>query len=384
MSAWLSTVERVRIEPRARQRPRPSRDAPVIRARAILASLEGRLRSIRTTVGEAYLALEDKPLVVVLAAACATLAVAAVLASNLGLPRFLRVAAAEHSWAWLAVCAAAELLAYAGYALTIRDVARADNGDELDLPTSAKTVVAGFGVFAATRSSGGFAVDYWAFRRAGASRRDAVERVLALGLLEYLILGIGTLVASALLFLRLDGHASAAATLPGLTIVPLVAVGLWLTAPDRARRLSRRRGGWIRRKFADWVGGGVVVRELITRPLAHGAGVLGNVLYWAGDIACLWAALQLANGHTTLSLLVLAYSGGYVLTRRALPAGGAGFVEAALTYALVGVGVGFAHALLAVLIYRLFNFWLPIVPALALMPAVRQLRERFERAEQTG
>ena len=36
--------------------------------------------------------------------------------------------------------------------------------------------------------------------------------------------------------------------------------------------------------------------------------------------------------------LVLGYAGGYVLTRRALPAGGAGFVEFALTFALVGMG----------------------------------------------
>jgi uncharacterized membrane protein YbhN (UPF0104 family) len=346
--------------------------------------LDGRLRSIRARVGEAYATLEDKPLVVVIVAAGATIAVAAILASHLGWPRFFRVAADERSWGWLVVCAAAELVAYGGYALTLRDVARAESGDELDLPTSAKTVVAGFGVFAATRSSGGFAVDYWAFRKAGANRRDAVQRVLALGLLEYLILAIATLVASALLLLRLDGHASLAVTLPGLSIVPLLALGVWLTSPDRARRLRRARGGRLRRKFADWVGGAIVVRTLITSPLEHGVGVVGNVLYWAGDITCLWAALQLANGHTTVALLLIAYSGGYVLTRRALPAGGAGFVEVALTYALVGVGVSFAHALLAVLTYRLFNFWLPIVPALALMPAIRRLRERFERAEQAA
>ena len=41
-------------------------------------------------------------------------------------------------------------------------------------------------------------------------------------------------------------------------------------------------------------------------------------------------------------------------------------------------------ALVGVVIYRLFNFWLPIVPALALMPAVARLRERFERAEQAS
>jgi hypothetical protein len=82
-----------------------------------------------------------------------------------------------------------------------------------------------------------------------------------------------------------------------------------------------------------------------------------------------------------LAALVLAYTAGYLLTRRALPAGGAGFVEVALTFALVGVGVGPAHAIVGVVVYRVFNFWLPIIPALALMPAVRDLRQRFQRAE---
>ena len=110
-------------------------------------------------------------------------------------------------------------------------------------------------------------------------------------------------------------------------------------------------------------------------------GRLGNWLYWCGDILCLWAALQLGGGRLTAAALVLAYSGGYVLTRRALPAGGAGLVEVALTFALVGMGMRFAPALVGVIIYRLFNFWLPIVPALIIMPALRDLRARFREAE---
>jgi uncharacterized membrane protein YbhN (UPF0104 family) len=45
------------------------------------------------------------------------------------------------------------------------------------------------------------------------------------------------------------------------------------------------------------------------------------------------------------------------------------------------MGLPFAPALLGVVVYRLFNFWLPIVPALALMPSIRDLRERFRRAD---
>ena len=53
-----------------------------------------------------------------------------------------------------------------------------------------------------------------------------------------------------------------------------------------------------------------------------------------------------------------------------------------MTFALVWMGLPFARTLVAVVIYRLFNFWLPIVPALVLMPAIKQLRERFQQVEQ--
>ena len=335
----------------------------------------------RRWLGRAYARLEDKPLVVVLCAAGATVAVALLLASNAGWPRLLRVAEATRSWSWLVGCAIGEVLAYGGYVLTVRDMARVDRGSELELSASVTTVVAGFGVFAATRSSGGFAVDYWAFRKAGASRREALRRVLGLNFLEYLILSLAALGASLLLFLGLDGRAGPAVTLPSLTLVPVVALAAWATSPRRVHRLSRPRHGWLRRVLADSVAGAAMVRKLLTSPREHGLGVVGNSLYWAGDILCLWAALQLVHAHLHIAVLVLAYSGGYVLTRRALPAGGAGIVEAALTLALTGFGVHPARALMAVLIYRLFNFWLPIVPALALMPTVRELRRRFQHAD---
>ena len=76
----------------------------------------------------AYLWLEDKPLVIVLAAAGATVGVALVLASEAGWPHVMRLVYARHSWAWLAVCLAGELVAYGGYVLTVRAMARVDDG----------------------------------------------------------------------------------------------------------------------------------------------------------------------------------------------------------------------------------------------------------------
>ena len=343
--------------------------------------------AFRDWLGRVFVSLEEKPLAVVAVAAGGSVATALVLAVYAGWAKVVRLVFAPHAWIWLAVCLLSEVAAYFGYVLTLRDMARVDDGPEMDLAASAETVVAGFGVFAATRGSGGFAIDYWALRRAGAGKRDAVSRVLALGFLEYTVLSLAALLASATLYWRLDGHAPDGVTLPSLTIVPCVLLALWATSPKRAGRLSRvkRGAGWWRRTLANWVAGGSNLRTLLLNPREHGLGVFGSGLYWAGDIFCLWAALQLVGGtRITGAALVLAYSGGYVLTRRALPAGGAGIVEVALSFALVGMGVRFVPALIGVLVYRLFNFWLPIVPALWLLPTIRELRTRFHRAERTA
>jgi uncharacterized membrane protein YbhN (UPF0104 family) len=337
-----------------------------------------------TGLGDAYVWLEGKPLVIVIAAAAATSGAVFVLGSSAGWIHVLRFAEAPHAWTWLAVCFGAELLAYGGYVLTVRDMVRVDGCAEMSLAESAQVVIAGFGVFPATRSSGGFAVDFWAFQRAGATRREAAARAAGLGLLEYVVLSIGALVASVALFFRLDGHLGKGTTLPSLAIVPCLIVGFYLTSPKRAKRLSRPQGGSLRRWFGGFVGAATTVRSLFLRPREHGLGVLGNVAYWTGDILCLWAALQILNLEPTVSALVLAYSGGYLLTRRALPAGGAGVVEVALTFALVWVGLPFAKTFIAVVIYRLFNFWLPILPALLLMPTVKEMRKRFQKAGQAA
>ena len=106
--------------------------------------------------------------------------------------------------------------------------------------------------------------------------------------------------------------------------------------------------------------------------LAFGIG--GIVLYWAGDIFCLWATLHAFSAHTPpIAQLVLGYATGYAATRRALPLGGAGVVEALLPFALGWVAIGLGPALLAVFAYRVLNLWLPMIPALAGIPTLRRL-----------
>ena len=45
------------------------------------------------------------------------------------------------------------------------------------------------------------------------------------------------------------------------------------------------------------------------------------------------------------------------------------------------MGFPFVRALLGVVVYRLFNLWLPIVPALAVLPDIDELRRDFDAAE---
>jgi uncharacterized membrane protein YbhN (UPF0104 family) len=285
--------------------------------------------------------------------------------------------------AWLLLCLGGELLAYAGYVLMVRDTARVDNGPVLSFGRSLQTVIGGFGVFAATRTSGGFAVDYWALRSAGEDRDGAVARVLALGALEYAVLAPAALVSA--IAILVDGQdVPLTLTLPWLLVIPGALVAVWLTSPKRAARYSKARGGGrLRQAFAHTVAGLSILRSMfVAPPREHGLGLLGTAAYWAGDIACLWGALQFfGNPKLSIPALIIGYATGYVLTRRSLPAGGAGLVEVALTFALTWVGFPFVRALLGVVVYRLFNLWLPILPALAVLPQVNELRRELEDAE---
>lgn len=305
----------------------------------------------------------------------------ALLADLAGGERLDRAARNLHP-GWLGLCLGGELLAYAGYVLAIRDTAKVDNGPTLTFGRSLQTVVAGFGVFAATRTSGGFAADYWVLRSAGENRDGAVARVLALGALEYAILAPAALCSA--IAILIDGeNVSLTLTLPWLAVIPGAFAAIWISSPKRAPRYADAGGGGrLRQAFAHAVAGLAILRSMfVAPPREHGLGLVGTAAYWAGDIACLWGALQFfGNPRLSIPALILGYATGYVLTRRSLPAGGAGIVEIALTFALHWVGFPFVRALLGVVVYRLFNLWLPIVPALAVLPAVNALRRELEES----
>jgi uncharacterized membrane protein YbhN (UPF0104 family) len=304
----------------------------------------------------------------VLAAALLSVGALVGVASTAGFHRVWRTMAHVH-WYWLPIALGAEAAAYLGYTLAYRELARAERGPELDVPSLAALVTTGFGVFV---QGGGFALDRAALERAGLSKREARERVLGLGTLEYAVLAPATVVASVFLLL---GHRHIHSSLPLSWVVGVpVGAAIALLALRHKHRLRRR--GW-RMHVHDALSAIELVLRLFRRPLGAGLAFFGIGLYWLGDISCLWATLHAFYAHTPpVAQLLLAYASGYSLTRRALPLGGAGVVEALLPFALGWVAIARAPAVLAVAAYRLINLWLPMLPALAGIPTLRRLERR--------
>jgi uncharacterized membrane protein YbhN (UPF0104 family) len=291
---------------------------------------------------------------------------------------------------WFPVCLGGALAAYVGYVAAYRDVARVDGGPCFGIWTTIRIVVIGFGAVIVGSSAGTIGIDYWALHRAGERPHVAVRRVLGVYTLQWLVLAIMAFLAAAI---AVAGQWDVPWEMEAAWLVAVpacVAAAVWVSSPQRGKRLSspprdtvqveRSPRTWppwlwhvVRAAFSDAVGGVVLVRDLLHRPIAYPAALLGFPVYWAGDVLILYAALRAFGVHPPLVPLVLAYATGFIMTALPLPAGGSGGVEAGLTFSLHAVGIPIAPALLATLVYRVFTLWLPVIPTLALLPQVPAL-----------
>jgi len=252
---------------------------------------------------------------------------------------------------WFAVAFGAEILSYLGYVLSYREVARVEDGQRIAHMDAFAAVAAGFGPFVAR---GGFAIDVHAFRKVGLSDHDVRVRVMGLGALEYALLAPAACIVAIQFLAQGASKPSPGLTLPWAIAVP-VGFAVAIVAVEKRDRFSG--------KLAEALESIYVLKCLFTRR-KHLIGPLGTAIYWFGDIVALWACLQaFTHGSPNISVLLMAYATGYALSRRTLPFGGAGAVEALLPFALSWCGINLAAAVLAVFTYRIFNFWLPTLPA---------------------
>lgn len=294
---------------------------------------------------------------------------------------------ARASKPWLPVCLAGQIVAYLGYMLAYRDAARASGGPRFGWSAVARIVIFGTGASVLGASIGGLAVDFWALRRTGTKPHVAARRVLAVGTIEWTVLSLYACTA-ALLALILGTGAPPGMAIGWLLTVPVCVAGaLWFTSPKRVGGFidlpaTRDRGGAgvleaARRRLhsgvADAIAGVILVRHLLSHPVRYRAGAIGYPIYWAGDMLTLYAAVRAFGVSANVISLTLAYASSYVISALPLPAGGAGGIEAAMAMTLHAVGIALAPALLAVFTYRIVTFWLPVLPALLMLPGLRRL-----------
>jgi uncharacterized membrane protein YbhN (UPF0104 family) len=265
------------------------------------------------------------------------------------------------SW-WFALALLAETASFCGYVLCYRAVAHIRNGPRLSWAESTRLVAAGFGAFLA---KGGAALDAEALRPPGSDKAEGEARVLALDALEHAPLAPAACAASIALLAQGSRKPPLDFTIPWATLVPLGAALAYIGVRHRQR--FKGKTGW-RRWLCQVLYGIELLFELATDLRSNWPAFVGATVYWAGDVICLWACLQPFGAAPAVAAIVIAHAAGYVLTRRTLPLAGAGIVELLMPLTLTAAGAPLTGAILGVLAYRIFNLWLPLIPALLAQP----------------
>ena len=104
--------------------------------------------------------------------------------------------------------------------------------------------------------------------------------------------------------------------------------------------------------------------------------LLGAIAFWAFQIAVLWAAFQAFGDAPPLAVLIQAFFVGMLGNLLPIP-GGVGGVEGGMIGAFAAFGVDAGLAVVAVLVFRAFTFWLPLLPGVI---AFFRLRARSSMA----
>ncbi|HEY6778650.1 MAG TPA: lysylphosphatidylglycerol synthase transmembrane domain-containing protein [Thermoleophilaceae bacterium] len=282
---------------------------------------------------------------------------------------------------WLLAAAALEALSFGGYMLLTHDVYH-PRAERLTWLPSVELTLAGV---VATRvlsagGAGGIAFTGWVLRRAGMGTRGAARRVAAFLVLLYslyvgaLLLG-GALVATGLL--------SAVPRALGLVALAVggavtVAMALIVRIPGDLERRAQHlvdRGGALGRLAArlatvpQVAGNAARLAMAIAREHPH---VLGwAFIWWAADIATLWACFEAYGEPPAIATLVLCYFLGQMGNLLPLP-GGVGGTEGGMVGALAASGVDAGLSLLAVVSYQLISTYLPALPGIASYVSLRR------------
>lgn len=287
---------------------------------------------------------------------------------------------------WLLACLLLEITALTGYVVSLRGVIAHGDGPLLRPLSSLRLWLATVGGtrIVSPAGAGGMAIMFWLLRRAGLGGRASAARVLGFNILIFAIFGGWAYATAVVIALSFGESAPLGITLPWIIGVPIIgAAAFWVSQGARGVRLSTDTGrGWIRKALAGAVAGLMFARSVLSLPRPDPRAFWGAVVYWTADVACLWAALGAVGADVSLHGVALAYATAYIAMLLPLPTGGYGAIDAAATFALTVLGVPLAEAVAGVIVWRVFNFWLPTLPGLVELARAQGLGRRL--AEENG
>jgi uncharacterized protein (TIRG00374 family) len=222
----------------------------------------------------------------------------------------------------------------------------------------------------ATAGAGGIVLTAWALRRSGMTRREVGASmttfiVLLYGVYMLCLVVVGLGLATGLL----PGGGS-----PAITIVPAIfgavaivfALALALLPRDVGRdaespQLAGRVSRWAAAAARISAALGTGVRGALALLRRGDPAILAAVGWWAFDVAVLWACFHAFGTPPPTAVIVMAYFVGMAANTLPVP-GGIGSVDGGMIGALIAFGVDAGLAIVAVLSYRAFAFWLPTIP----------------------
>jgi uncharacterized membrane protein YbhN (UPF0104 family) len=298
--------------------------------------------------------------------------------------------------AWLALAVVFTTLSFGGYILMFHRVYVTEGcGRRVGLRESYEITMASL---AATRlfaagGAGGIALTAWALRQAGMRRRDVADRSVTFLALTYAFYMLALVVCGLGLTWGIFGGEApwAVTTVPAIFAMVVLAFGLLsgLTPTDLERRLE----GWARH-------GGRLARfwhRAAALPATMSAGIrlalgfvcrgdwalLGVAAYWGFNIAVLWASFRAFGQAPPWAVVLMGYFVGMFGNLLPLP-GGVGGVDGGMIGAFIAFDVDQGLAVVAVLTYRAFAFWLPTVPGALAYFQLRRTVARWRAERRLG
>ncbi len=290
---------------------------------------------------------------------------------------------------WIAIAFVFSLLMFASYVALFRGVIGAEvrlrwqESYEITMASLAATRLFSAG------GAGGIVLTYWALRKAGMPPKNTAARMVAFNVLLYAVYMLTLLINGVLLRTGVfSGPAPA-----GMTVVPAVIAGaviaifllITLVPGDLEKRFSKGSqvslwGRTMRRLATVPATLAVGTREalsFIREPSRGGLALGGAIGFWAAQIAILAAAFKAFGVDVSLAVIVQGFFVGMFANLLPLP-GGVGGVDAGMIGAFVLFGLPDNSVFAAVLVYRFFAFWLPLLPGIVAFFQLRATVRRWE------